>query len=327
MAKEHKTTYFVVIENLKLSRKLRLGQVELEPLTQEKHHELFDKAMNIEFDKFPHHSEKDREIHKQLYMKTVFSKFNPKEHAALASTKLFVRNTAKEADIAHKRFQEVLHLLRFLGGSIYQKANAYIGLRGELYWGYTACLIFSDDARWGYSAHRVGYLFPFDLTEKKIESFREIELDTFSTIFSKSLNEQTDIEKRLINCITWVSKSTFDSSESEQFILLCIALESLLGGDIKKGITKTLAERLALLLEDDHDKRIEISNHTLEILRIRGEVVHTGQPNDERELLEQLPLVLEYISQAIIKTTRLMKEFKWNKFSDFTNYLTKLKVS
>jgi hypothetical protein len=330
MAKERGFTYFVVIENLKLSRKLRIGQVELEPLTQEKYHELFDKAINIEFDKNSNYSEKDREILKQLHMEGVFSQFNSKEHAALASTKLFVRNTAKEVDIAHKRFQEVLHLLRFLGGFVYKKsskANAYIGLRGELYWGYTTYLVFSDDARWGYNQHRVGYLFPFDLTEKNLESFREIELDTFSTIFSKPLNEQIDIEKRLISSITWVSRSTFDLSESEQFILLCIALENLLGGDIKEGITKTLVERLALLLGDDHDKRIEISNQALEIFRIRGEVVHTGQPNDGRELLEQLPLAFEYISWAIIRTARLMKELKWNKFSDFTSYLTELKVS
>lgn len=331
MAKEHKFTYFVVIENLKLSRKLKIGQVELEPLTQEKFHELRDKALNIELDKRPRYSEKEKEQFKQEWMTTsVFSQFNPKEHAALASTKLFVRNTAKEFDIVHKRFQEVLHLLRFLGGYVYKKnpeANVYIGLRGELYWGYTAYLAFSDDGGWGFNQHRVGYFYPFDLTEKNLEFFREKELDIFSAIFSKPLKKQTDIEKRLISSIIWVSRSTFDSSEYEQFILLCIALETLLGGNTKKGITKTLVERLALLLEDDPDKRREISNHAVEIFQTRGEVVHTGQPDNEKKLLEQLPLAFEYISGAIIKTARLTKKHKWNKFSGFTSYLAELKVS
>jgi hypothetical protein len=90
---------------------------------------------------------------------------------------------------------------------------------------------------------------------------------------------------------------------------------------------KALVERLALLLEDDPDKRSEISNHAVEILQTRGEVVHTGQPDDEKKLLEQLPLAFEYISGAIIKTAQLTKKHKFNKFSDFTSYLAELKVS
>ncbi|MCB0166545.1 MAG: hypothetical protein KDI79_20120 [Anaerolineae bacterium] len=331
MAKKREVTYFVVIENLKLSHKLTIGPVELEPLTQEKFQELIDKV-NIGLDKKSYYfaEEKDRETFKQLQMQPVLSQFTPKAHAALASTRLFVRGAANDFVIAHKRFQDVLHLLRFCGGFVYKKgskANAYIGLRGELYWGYRAYLTFSDEAEWGFGQHRVGYLFPFDLTQKRLELFRKNELDTFSAVFSKPLNEQTDIEKRLISSITWVSRSTFELSESEQFILLCIALENLLGGDIKKSITKTLTERLALLLEDEHDKRIEIANQTLEIFRIRGEVVHTGQPNDASKLLEQLPLAFEYINRAIVKTARLMKELKWNEISDFTSYLTELKVA
>ena len=80
MAKEQKSTYFVVIENLKLSRKLRLGQVELEPLTSKKVDELIDKV-NIGLDREAQYwdEEKDRVTFKQLHRHPVLSHFNSNE--------------------------------------------------------------------------------------------------------------------------------------------------------------------------------------------------------------------------------------------------------
>jgi len=79
-------------------------------------------------------------------------------------------------------------------------------------------------------------------------------------------------------------------------------------GNTKKGITKTLAERLALLLEDDLDKRREISNRAVEILQTRGKVVHTGQPDDEKKLLEQLPLAFEYTSGSLVTGIAILRD-------------------
>lgn len=310
-AEEFECTYFVVIENLKLHREVTIGQVKLEPLTEEMAQELSERI-----------SDRAKE--------EVISQFSPHHNgrASLASIKLSVRDIKKEFETANQRFQEILHVLRFLGGFVYTKGHrAYIDFRGELARGHSAYLVLLDDQRWSFNESVVGYLWEFEITGKNLKSFKELGLDTFSEILSKPVKEQNELERRLIHSITWISRSTLDPPDFEQFILLCIALENLLGGDQKEGLTRVLAERLAFLLEDTCEKRIEIFENALEILRIRGQVVHTGQPKEEKKLLEYLPLLYGYVSWAVIRVAELMRENNWDKFDNIANHFTTLKFA
>lgn len=327
---ESQFRYFMVADNLKIHQKeLVIGKVKLEPLSEKNIQGLIDRIhARIDEKKYYRDKPEEGEAVKQGIEKEIFTQFTPCEYSTLMSIGLFVRDVDKESEAANSNFQDVLHLLRFLGMFAYKKSHkAEIGLKGELAQGFFAYLALADDNRWKIHQEPSGYQFQFEITSENLALFKNAGLDTYSEILSKHNNERIEIDARIINSIIWISKAISDSSEYNQFIQYCIAIETLLGGDMREGMTRILAERLAFLLTDEPNKRMEVYENAMKIFNIRGQLVHEGRPDKENEFVKYLPFVASYASQAIVLTTKLRNKYSWGKFSDLADYFQELKFT
>jgi hypothetical protein len=147
-----------------------------------------------------------------------------------------------------------------------------------------------------HSFPRDGRSFELDWKAKQLMSERG--LKELNAHFDPKNNNE--IAKRVRRAVTWYGKAVDADSPEEKFVNLAIALESLLIGDEGKGryvttgsITQTLRERVAFLLVDDFESRVQMSKMTRDLYGLRSGIVHGGKPIGQQELANMDYLVAQ----------------------------------
>ena len=332
-AEKQEFTYYVVVENLKSTQAVQLGQVLLEPLDESR----YDKLKRWFVDYMQHRLAENEEYKPEVEArmeKRHLAPFCPRDNCSLASTVMVTPDTPKGAELAMERFEEALHVLRFLGCFPYShRLRAHIGLRGEVLSDFSSWLALSEEYLFGSSISPTGYLFSFDLTGDTIREFRQRGWDTFSRILStpvKGPGKRAELENRLIHAITWVSKATADTSDSDSFLKFCISLESILCARGELPLGRTLGERVALLLGRDRTQRLQIFKTVKDVIYdIRSDIVHEGRakPNNETKLVEYWPTARHYALHVIDRVRELADQHEWTQFCELRDHIDDLVFS
>ena len=321
-APEYDITHYMVVESIRMAQSYSIGKVVLEPLSKDKFEELFSKFCD-RIDQNKVYPESKKEKIKQSSRQTDFVSFEPGKYnlSALMSITLSTRDLNHGKKMALERFREVIHFLRFLGNSVCgDHCGQSFGLRGEVEQGQVTELTFFGSH--GSAIAMKNLSFPIEMAKIKPDY-----INLFNSILVKSPEKRTEMEHRLINAIVWMSKAIQKPSDSTKFLSCCIAIESLLCGDVKETISKTLSERLAFLLAKKKEDRVSLVKKMKKIYGIRSQIAHEGKPKKDGDIIIYLPYVMHYAKLSIFKVANLLSKEGWEKFEQLRDYLDDFKFS
>jgi hypothetical protein len=156
-----------------------------------------------------------------------------------------------------------------------------------------------------------------ELDPKNKEKILKWGLENINACFQPT--NKNEIAKRIRRAVVWYSKGVDAESAEESFVNLAIALETLLIGSEGSGpysttgsITQRLRERVAFLLGDDFDNRMEIGRITRDLYGLRSAIIHRG----EKVELERLAQMDELVTQVIL--VFLQHGFRtWHEFQEW----------
>ncbi|AZI33833.1 HEPN domain-containing protein [Kaistella carnis] len=98
---------------------------------------------------------------------------------------------------------------------------------------------------------------------------------------------KTKIEERIMKSVFWIGNGVYDTSSSKALLQFIFAIESLLQYDIKSfispSIVSQLSESIAFILEDDYEKRKEISKLFKKLYKERSSIAHGNNKSIEYE--------------------------------------------
>lgn len=93
-----------------------------------------------------------------------------------------------------------------------------------------------------------------------------------------SRNSLTEIENRIIKCLSLYRNAVIEERVERRIFYLCTAIEALIKAPHSEGrsrsLTSNYSEVLAFMLGNDYDSRIEICDRFRDIYRVRSAVAH-----------------------------------------------------
>jgi hypothetical protein len=196
---------------------------------------------------------------------------------------------------AFRKGQEVINILNLYLASSGHKASFYqsIGVVGQPAIARERFVLKrtppagrgEDNLRWTY----FGQLPPgrcYDIDHGKVQQWRQLGLDTVVACVESTNPRPGSVQSRIKNSITWYGTAMNAHTETEQFVGLMTALESLLVADERVSITQRLRDTVALLLGGDFQTREDHKKRIGDLYELRGRVVHGGEPVPRERLLE-----------------------------------------
>ena len=112
-------------------------------------------------------------------------------------------------------------------------------------------------------------------------------------------NDSNNYANKIKTAIHWFGSAVKDRLDRDKFLKLIICLETLLKKNNETNeITKTISERLSLLLGIDFNHRKDIFKDMKDLYRIRSAIVHGGKKDVEED---KLNLLIEYAASSIVK--------------------------
>lgn len=134
--------------------------------------------------------------------------------------------------------------------------------------------------------------------------------------------KKTSFEEKVINFLIIYSKCTTTDILSDKLIYIFSAFESIFLKDSSEPIQQNLGERIAFLIGNTVEERIDIIKNLKIVYVLRSKVVHHGVSIRETESLEKFMLntwvaITQIIEHTLSKETQL----------DFIDYLDNKKLS
>lgn len=144
-----------------------------------------------------------------------------------------------------------------------------------------------------------------------------------STINEMHLSEQSsNFKVKILDAIHWYGSAVKEEYDGEKFIKLTICLETLLKKESdKEEVTKTISERLALLVGQDFSERKKILSEMKELYGVRSSIIHRGKRNVEETKLNQL-----FILSRLVIINSLYRYKEDDSFDKFINDIDDMKM-
>lgn len=137
----------------------------------------------------------------------------------------------------------------------------------------------------------------FYINQSFYEYLEKIGLYALNYIYEN--NESDAYANKIKTAIHWFGSASKDRLDRDKFLKLMICLETLLKTDKEKDeITKTISERLAILIGIDFNSRKKIFKDMKELYGIRSAIVHGGKKEVEQDKLNML---MSYVENSIVK--------------------------
>lgn len=158
-------------------------------------------------------------------------------------------------EIAETESQRALDLLRYAIPAIYsQDKGVIIGLQGEYSRNIRYAQIFSaDGSSFSCSIAAVGPGYHLELSPQNIEHMKKIGVFKLGELLKKE--QLSKFEETLLQGIEWFSRAQTQSEPKNKLLNLITVLETFLTPKGNDPIQKTIAEGIAILLEDDPVRR------------------------------------------------------------------------
>jgi len=138
--------------------------------------------------------------------------------------------------------------------------------------------------------------------------FSKLEQPQWKAIDKLILKKQPgEMESKLLNSIHWLSESTKPDTKKSKFIKICVALETLLGGEPKdeelkaRGITTMLAERAAFIAGTSLDDRSAIDKDIRNYYSMRSKIIHRGAGDVSLDDIEKFGMLVRRLALSLLR--------------------------
>lgn len=147
-----------------------------------------------------------------------------------------------------------------------------------------------------------------EINEEVIQQLKEFGAYQVENIFHKAQDKNSPILNRIKSAVTWYSSAVNADIPEIQFVSLMTALEILLVGEISKdpnqnsgSISQRLSERVAFLLGNNYQKRLELEKKAKQLYGLRSDIVHGGKKLNDIESLFELESIVRTIVVVLLK--------------------------
>jgi len=178
----------------------------------------------------------------------------------------------------------------------------------------------------GANCENIRFNLPFILAKKDLEQlYQQYPLSDINSILCKDELSRSDIERRLLIALGWISAGIHEDLFRDKFLDYAIALECMLGKKEESvPIAESLAERCAFLLEnDDPDDRYNIYKNVKFLYGERSKIVHEGKSDIDEE---HVKVFESYALDCLFRIVGLLKELNLKNMRDLVDWLTKKKM-
>jgi hypothetical protein len=204
-------------------------------------------------------------------------------------------NAAVQRGLEHVR--RTLGILTFFAGFFdpmrhrYRAFVAPEGQRQKLHW--VVRSVSSGRANAGWANPKVMPVARIDIGTDRA---REIGLPRADQMLAN--RQPTDLEMRILTSLAWAGRAHAEYRREQSFMLLAIALESLLTkATARSGVTERLCRRVAHILGTSPKVRRDIFQDVEKLYKVRSILVHTG---DSTELTDEDLGTLESLVDGVL---------------------------
>ncbi|XOB63872.1 hypothetical protein ACMC5R_07175 [Deferribacteres bacterium DY0037] len=110
----------------------------------------------------------------------------------------------------------------------------------------------------------------------------------------------SDIAKRILLAIQWISEAFKDSSNESAFLKSVVAMEILCSNNLERSISSNLAEITALLVGENYETRLKIKKDIKNLYSKRSGIVHSGNKCIENDDLKLLWFYADYVIRQLL---------------------------
>ncbi len=218
-------------------------------------------------------AKKDVQSKRYLYQKEKF------ENHSIAIVEINKDNDKQAQEEAEKTIDHSLNVLRFYLSYLSEHDpifySMFMGREGTTFTGLTAALAFRSDGTSYFSSKRIGHIFGFEVNKNVMHQIRKSYFDKLNKLLLKHEETLSPFEKSLLTSIDFYGYAMNEYNLRNKFISFMISLESLLLDQREnKGM---LAERVALIIENDAAQREEVAKLVRDMYDIRSDIVHEGK--------------------------------------------------
>jgi hypothetical protein len=187
---------------------------------------------------------------------------------------------------ANIEIERVINILRFYSrGTMKNDAITYRMFIGRVGYAYTDqfmafCSLENTSGQrsgdsFNFDFQHTGYLYPYVLDSETLDRMKNHHFSKLRDILEKADNIRKELERRVLNGIDLCGSAMNESNQTIAFIEFIVSLESSLMDkwEPQKGL---LAERIALMIKEHHQERLEIFNEMERLYQLRSNFVHSG---------------------------------------------------
>lgn len=233
--------------------------------------------------------------------------------------KVFAKDNVKATELADEIAEAFENTINYMIGDL--KHEHSVSIFNYMGWTSISRVICKTKSMGLNSNSNITY--SVDLADPRLTS-SENGNDIIWKLFSKS--NKTEIEKRLLQSITWIGKGVLDKDKSKALVQFIFSIEGLLQYDDKSfttpSIVSQMSDWLAFIIEDNVNERKEIVKNFKQTYKNRSAVVHGGaRPITSEDVLSAFT-----ISKLLVINLLTKKPFnKMSSMQQLGDYITELK--
>lgn len=193
----------------------------------------------------------------------------------LAIVEVTANDYQKAIHIAIQKIEQSLNVLRFFRIDLSATIDGYGLVRGStkvLYWN-------SSSKSPGLTIDSSKLTYPqITITQAKWEERKTLGLAEIHDLLLKPQDQLKQMEEDILSAIYWIGQSLADSSETDAFVRIMVALDILLAQDTRKK-KENIARRYASIVYANSSKEtiLQVYNHLKELYSTRNEIMHAGE--------------------------------------------------
>lgn len=219
-------------------------------------------------------------------------------------------------EIAESEIQRTIDLLRYAIPAIYSAdKRVMIGLQGEYSWQTRYVPIIAVDGN-GFNIQDkvVGPLFPLELSAENLELMKKMGVFTLGDLLTK--DELNNYEETLFLGLEWFSRSQTQAESRNKLLNLITVLEAFLTPGENDPIQKSIAEGVAILLENDVLRRKKLMKRIKTFYGLRSKLSH----GHSKEILDADVKELSNIAGSLIMTLIELRD-QFESKDELTNWI------
>lgn len=311
---KQESVVFLKIEGVILSDCLELGRVRFVPGDKNLIADMKNKVSVI-IDKF-----KNSDIEKETYKQSIGQNIELEFSDGCVGIVEVNAEPVRAYEVGKEEVRRAIDLLRFSSKAIYPlKEDIRIGLKGD-HPNTNRLSLITSKICFKIEADSVGSVFQFEINQESLERMNDLGVFKVSEALIKK--QASDFEESLIRSIHWFSVALTQDENSNAFLFLIVALESLFKPEKGNSIGGTVAESVAFLMSDNLEGRKKVISIVRDYYGKRSGVAHGGKKSISD--IDRFTLV-NIAGTSIMKAIQKLSDFTSQK--QFMNWIEDQKLS